>query len=96
MSDDKEPKDKRAEAQAREEARLARGAIAETEKLIARLQKQLAAIDQALIDPASASKELSALNAGELAKRRAVTAAELEAAEAQWLEANESLERQVA
>ena len=41
-------------------------------------------------------KELSALNAGELAKRRAVTAAELEAAEAQWLEANESLERQVA
>ncbi len=92
----KAKKDRRADAQAREEARLARNAIGETEKLIARLQGQLAAIDQALIDPASAAGGLAGLTPGELARRRSDVAQELGAAEARWLEASESLERQVA
>jgi ATP-binding cassette subfamily F protein 3 len=92
----KSKKDRRADARARDEARLTRSAILDTERLIARLQGEIAAIDDALIDPASAPSSLSGLTMGELAQRRADRARELEGAEARWLEANENLERQVA
>jgi len=92
----KTKKDRRADARSREEARLARDAILDTEKLIARLQGEIAAIEEALIDPASAPSGLSGATMGELARRRTDRARELEGAEARWLEANENLERQVA
>jgi len=92
----KSKKDRRADARSRDEARAIRNAILEAEKLVARLQGKIGAIDQALIDPAAATPELSALAAGDLAKRRAVMALELEAAEARWLEASENLEQQAA
>jgi hypothetical protein len=51
---------------------------------------------KALIDPASARSGLSGVAAGELARRGAKRVCELEGAEARWLEASETLERQVA
>ena len=92
----KPKKDRRADARTREEARSARNAILETEALIARLQAQIAEIDRALIDPASAAANLSRSSPGDLARQRSAVALELEAAELQWLGASETLERQVA
>jgi ATP-binding cassette subfamily F protein 3 len=89
-------KDRRADARARDEARMARDAIRDLEKRIAGLQREISGIEEALIDPASASSVLSGVSIGELARRRADRVRELEEAEARWLEANESLERQVA
>jgi ATP-binding cassette subfamily F protein 3 len=92
----KTKKDRRADARARDEARLARDAIRDLEKLIAGLQREISGIEEALIDPASASSGPSGVSVGELARRRADRVRELEEAEARWLEANENLERQVA
>ena len=92
----KPKKDRRASAREREQARAARGAVIETEKTVASLQARIAAIDNALIDPRAAAPELSALPPGELARRRAALAKELEAAERGWLEASERLEQQAA
>ena len=89
-------KDKRADARSRDEARVTRNAILEAEKLIAGLQARLDSIDQAMIDPASAPSHLAGLAPGELARRRADVAQELEAAESRWLAASENLEQQVA
>lgn len=66
--------------------------IARTETAIARLQMQLAEIDQALIDPAAAAGALKGLTYGELGKRRTKAAEDLDAAEALWLELSEQLE----
>jgi ATP-binding cassette subfamily F protein 3 len=49
-----------------------------------------------MIDPASAQPELASLDMNELSRRRAQLAAELEIAEARWLEASEQLERAAA
>jgi ATP-binding cassette, subfamily F, member 3 len=92
----KSKKDRRAIARDREQARSARNAILEAEKLIGGLQSQISSIDQALIDPRSAATDLSALTAGELARRRSVKEQELEDAERKWLEASETLEQRVA
>ena len=46
-----------------------------------------------LFDPASAAPELRSVPMSELSRRRAKVAAELEAAEARWLAANEELEK---
>ena len=54
---------------------------------------QCLAIDRAMSDPASSPPELAALPISELSRRRAKVAAELEAAEARWLEVSEKLER---
>ena len=92
----KSKKDRRSSARERDEARAVRSAVAETEKRVARLQAQIAATDRALIDPGSASPDLSAMTAGGLARRRSALEKELEEAERNWLEASESLEAQVA
>ena len=86
-------KDRRSSAKEREQARLARGAIGETEKRIARLQDQLARIDQALIG--GGSSELGALSPGELSQKRSAVEKELVVAERDWLAASESLEQLV-
>jgi ATP-binding cassette subfamily F protein 3 len=46
-----------------------------------------------MFDPASAPAELASMTMSELSRRRAKVAAELEAAEARWLELGEKLER---
>ena len=85
--------DRKAESRARDQARALKKAAAEAEASSARLAAQCALIEQAMIDPASAAPELAALDMSELSRRRARLAAELEIAEARWLEASEQLER---
>jgi ATP-binding cassette, subfamily F, member 3 len=85
--------DRKAESRARDQARALKKAAAEAEAASARLAAQCSAIEQAMIDPASAAPELAALDMSELSRRRARLAAELEVAEARWLEASEQLER---
>jgi ATP-binding cassette subfamily F protein 3 len=46
-----------------------------------------------MFDPSGAAKELANLTITELMKRRADVERQLEAAEAQWLEASEALEQ---
>ena len=90
----KQPKgDRKAVAEAREEAKALKKAAAEAEAISARLAAQCSALDQAMFDPAGAAPDLAALPMTELGRRRAKLAAELEAAEARWLEASEKLER---
>ncbi len=91
-----EKKDRKASAQAREEARAARGDVAEVEAAIAKLQAQASGIDRAMFDPASAEPALRTLTMGELARRRAQVGQEVERAEQRWLAVSERLERQSA
>jgi ATP-binding cassette subfamily F protein 3 len=84
--------DRKAGAKAREEARALKKAAAEAEAISARLAAQCSALDRAMFDPASAEPELASLPMSELSRRRAKLAAELQAAEARWIEASEQLE----
>jgi ATP-binding cassette subfamily F protein 3 len=89
----KQPKqDRKAAAHARERARSLKKAAAEAEAASARLAAQCSTIERAMFDPASAPAELAVLPMSELSRQRARVAAELEAAEARWLEVNEQLE----
>ena len=88
--------DRKAVAKAREEARALKKAAAEAEAASALLMAQCSAIDLAMFDPESAPAELANLPVSELSRRRAKVAAELEAAEARWLEASEQLEQAAA
>ncbi|HEY8592865.1 MAG TPA: ABC-F family ATP-binding cassette domain-containing protein [Sphingomicrobium sp.] len=85
--------DRKAAAKAREDARALKKAAAEAEAASARLAKECSAIDRAMFDPASAAPELASLPMSELSRRRAKVVAELEAAEARWIEASEQLEQ---
>jgi ATP-binding cassette subfamily F protein 3 len=90
----KQPKaDRKAAAKAREDWRALKKAAEAAEAASARLLAQCTAIDRAMFDPASAPTELSRLPMSELSRRRTKIAAELEAAEARWLEASEQLEK---
>ena len=84
---------RKAAAKAREDARALKKAAAEAEAASARLMAQCSALDRAMFDPASAPPELASLPMSELSRRRARIAADLEAAEARWLEASERLEK---
>ena len=77
----------------RDEARTLKDAAAEAEKVSAALAAQCSALDQAMFDPATAAPDLATLPMSELTRRRAEVAAELEAAEARWLEVSEQLEQ---
>ena len=85
--------DRKAAAKAREDARALKKAAAEAEAASARLAAQCSALDRAMFDPTNAPTEFANLPMSELSRRRARVAAELEAAEAKWLEVNEQLER---
>jgi ATP-binding cassette subfamily F protein 3 len=74
-----------------DEANVLRKAAAEAEALTTRLAAEVEQLDLALSDPVAAPA-LGRLSAGEIARRRAAATAELEAAEARWLEASERLE----
>ena len=83
----KPKKDKKASAADREATRLARSAVTASEKAMERLQARLDALDARLADPAASA------DTADLLRQRAALAAELEEAEAQWLEAQESLDK---
>ncbi|MBA3053887.1 MAG: ABC-F family ATP-binding cassette domain-containing protein [Sphingomonadales bacterium] len=85
-------KDRRAAAQARDNLRVLQKQVTETEGLMTRLQTQLTAIDRAMFDPSSAAPDLAKLAMGELSRRRAAVAGELEEAEADWMKACETLD----
>ena len=94
---EKKPKaskaDRKAGSKAREDARALRKAATEAEAASARLAAQCSALDRAMFDPAGAEPELASLPMTELSRRRAKLAADLEEAEARWLEVSEQLEQ---
>ena len=90
----KTPKiDRKAGQKARDNARALKKAAAEAEATSARLTAQCSALDRAMFDPAGAEPELASLPISELTRRRAKLAADLEEAEARWLEASEQLDQ---
>jgi ATP-binding cassette subfamily F protein 3 len=88
--------DRRAAAQAREQNKALRTAIAAAEKDIATLTADRSRIERAMFDPASAAPPERDLTMTELMKRRAEIETMLEAAEARWLQASQALETQAA
>ena len=88
--------DRKAAAKARDAAAALKKNAAEAEAASARLAAQCSALDQAMLDPSSAAPELAQLPMSELASRRAKLAADLEAAEARWIEMAEAVERAAA
>ena len=66
--------------------------VSEAEAKLAKLQAQVSELDRAMFDPASAKPDLAKLAMGELSRRRGVLAADMEAAEAEWLGLSEALE----
>ena len=84
--------DRKARAAARETYKALQKAQTEAEKRVAKLQAELAQIDRAMFEPASAAPEFAKLTMGDLAQRRAKVAQALEEAELAWLEAGEALE----
>ena len=82
----------KASAAAREQAKELRRAARKAEAELADLTRQRDAIDRAMADPARAEPRFAKLSMGDLAKRRAEATAKMEAAEAAWLEASETVE----
>ena len=85
--------DRKASAKEREEARALKKQVSEAEAAVAKLQAQVSALDRAMFDPASAAADLARLAMGELSRRRAAQADELERAEAAWLLLSERMEQ---
>ena len=83
---------RKANAAARERFKELSKKVKAIESRMDKLTKERSAIDRALFDPASAEPALSKLTASDLMKRRAELEPKIEAAEAEWLEANEALE----
>jgi ATP-binding cassette subfamily F protein 3 len=84
--------EKRAAAQAREQSKSLRDAVAAAEKEMATLTTRRSQIERAMFDPASAEPADKPLAMGDLMKRRGEVEKKLEEAEARWLEATERLE----
>jgi len=85
-------KDKKAAAQAREQLAALRKAVRTMEERIAALTARRSEIDRAMFDPQSAGPQDAKRTTGDLMRLRADVERELEAVEAEWLEANEALE----
>jgi ATP-binding cassette subfamily F protein 3 len=88
----KAPVDKKAADANWKEARELRKRLTKAETAVTKLQATIAEIDDVLAGGPVRSHALSGLNAGELAKRRSTTVAELERAEAEWLELETKLD----
>jgi ATP-binding cassette, subfamily F, member 3 len=90
------PKDAKAARQEAAKAREAQAALRKSAKELeakaGKLAQQISAIDRAMFDPAGAEPALAKLTMGDLAQRRGKLAAELEAAEAAWMDALEAIE----
>ena len=82
---------RKAAAEAREKEAAARKEAQTAEVRMGKLGEARSAIDRAMFDPASATGELAKLSMSELMKKRAELEAQIEAAEAKWLEASEAV-----
>ena len=85
-------KDKKAAAQAREQATSLRKSVRALEDRMARLTARRGEIDRAMFDPEQAVAADAKRTMTELMKLRADVEAELQAVEAEWMEASEALE----
>jgi ATP-binding cassette subfamily F protein 3 len=85
-------KDKKAAAQAREQAQALRKSVKAMEDRLSRLTERRNQIDQAMFDPKAAAPEFAKRTTTELMKLRADVVKELETLEVEWLEACEALE----
>lgn len=83
---------RKANAEAREKSQDLRKRARNAEAAMARLTAQRDAIDRAMFDPASAEPALARLTMTELMIRRSEIESGIEAAETDWLDANEALE----
>ncbi|QPQ54346.1 ABC-F family ATP-binding cassette domain-containing protein [Allosphingosinicella flava] len=84
--------ERRLAAAAREQGQALRSKTKAAEAEMAKLGELRSAIDRAMFDPDGADAALAKLTMTELMKKRAEVERQLEAAEAQWLEASEALE----
>jgi len=83
--------DRKAAAQAREKSQALRKAISTMEGRIAKLTARRSEIDRAMFDPKNAAPGDAGRTMTDLMKLRAEVEGELEAVEAEWLEASEAL-----
>ena len=83
---------RKSSARERDEARTLKARIEAAEKAIASAHARIAAIDQAMADPAAAPRDLAALSMRDLAQRRATLADECASLEGEWLALGEQLE----
>jgi ATP-binding cassette subfamily F protein 3 len=83
---------RKAAAEAREKGQALRNQAKQAEAKLAKLTDQRSEIDKAMFDPKSATAALAKLTMTDLMKHRAEIETQIEAAEAQWLEACEALE----
>ncbi|QVM82706.1 ABC-F family ATP-binding cassette domain-containing protein [Novosphingobium decolorationis] len=79
-------------AVAREELKALRRKVTEAETAMKRLQTRLAALDAALVDPASAKGDLKGLGLGAIGQKHTEVTEALDEAEMTWLEASEALD----
>jgi len=87
-----EKSNRRRSAKDRAEIRAARAELASVEKIMAKLQADRSAIDQAMYEPANAAKDLADKTMSDLLYERAKISDQLEEAEAQWLVLGERLD----
>lgn len=83
---------RRASAESREAEKRLRNAVKTAEDELARLTAERSAIDRAMFDPSSADPAHARLTMTELMQRRAQLSERVDAAEAAWLTASETLE----
>ena len=83
---------RKAAAEAREKGQALKKRVRAAEAELERLTTERGAIDLAMFDPSAAAPALTRLTMTELMKRRAEIEAQIGAAEAAWLEVNETLE----
>ena len=83
---------RKAAAEAREKGQALRKRARTAEAELERLTAQRSAIDLAMFDPGAAEAALAKLTMTDLMKRRATVEAQIETAEAAWLEVSEALE----
>ncbi len=83
---------KRAEAEARERAKLLQSEVTRTEKALANLTAKRSRIDRAMFDPATAGPEERDCSMSELSRRRGEIEKQIASAESAWMDAVEALE----
>jgi ATP-binding cassette subfamily F protein 3 len=84
--------EKRSGAQYRERLKALRAVVRAAEKKVAALTDEIRAIDDALADPSGTKGSLASVNLSDLMKKRSDLEGQLEAAEAEWMAAEEAIE----
>jgi ATP-binding cassette subfamily F protein 3 len=84
--------EKRSGAQYRERLKALRAVVRAAEKKVTALTDEIRAIDDALADPSGTKGSLASVNLSDLMKKRSDLEGQLEAAEAEWMAAEEAIE----